>query len=256
MKVPPEEVLYRPIHVTNVASSRVLDPTSFNLKTNDHVPNLIWASTRTPRNPSKKTSLPPFLSIQGRLLYCSDWLRRTENLYQIVSEQPLSDNDIAKFFKKNGVAREGVGFPDQSCYHLIQKRGPFTEHPALREQRVERYEDAWQDLQDTLYPAFRELSVERYEDAWRDLQESKHIGISDEPIKRYDRWCEENVGCLEDPDVRWIHRQSWDHGLPIVDSNRSASPIELVPRSFYVNGFEGRDGASLTGSILHASRLL
>ena len=233
LQVPPEEVLYRPIHVTNVASRRELDPESFNLKTDEQVPSLIWASTGIPQS-SSKTSLPPFLSIQKRYLRRLDGcLAETENLYQIVSAQPLSDNDIAKLFKKDGMARKSVTFPDQSCDYLVQSQGFGSESPERREEFAEKYE---------LWDAEREA-------AWACEEECG-------PIRDYDEWREEYVGCQHHPDVRWIHRHSWNHGLPIVDSNRSESPIELVPRLFYTNGFEGRDGASLSGSLRQANEVI
>lgn len=66
-------------------------------------------------------------------------------------------------------------------------------------------------------------------------------------------------GCVDRPTIAWIHRDSWPNGLPVItpDGKRSddAELKELVPGMFYVNGFEGREGASVSKSIASGSKV-
>jgi hypothetical protein len=60
-------------------------------------------------------------------------------------------------------------------------------------------------------------------------------------------------GCVERPTIAWIHRDYWPNGLPVVtrEGKRGddAEWRELVPGMFYMNGFEGWEGASVLKSI-------
>jgi len=60
-------------------------------------------------------------------------------------------------------------------------------------------------------------------------------------------------GCVEKPTVAWIHRDYWPNGLPVIQQDGkgggNGDGREFVPGMFYVNGFEGREGASVSKSI-------
>ncbi|CEO60411.1 hypothetical protein PMG11_05040 [Penicillium brasilianum] len=60
-------------------------------------------------------------------------------------------------------------------------------------------------------------------------------------------------GCVERPMIAWVHRDYWPDGLPIIKQGGKHGDHgqwrELVPGMFYVNGFEGREGASVSKSI-------
>ncbi|KAJ5380532.1 uncharacterized protein N7496_002960 [Penicillium cataractarum] len=59
--------------------------------------------------------------------------------------------------------------------------------------------------------------------------------------------------CVERPTIAWIHRDYWPNGLPVITQGgkhgNHGEWRELVPGMFYVNGFEGREGASVSNSI-------
>lgn len=60
-------------------------------------------------------------------------------------------------------------------------------------------------------------------------------------------------GCVERPTVAWTHRDYWPNGIPVIQRGRKGGDDndwrELIPGMFYVNGFEGREGASVSKSI-------
>lgn len=60
-------------------------------------------------------------------------------------------------------------------------------------------------------------------------------------------------GCVNSPDVRWIHREFWSNGMPIIQGNR-VKQMELTPNLFYVSGFEGKEGASISKSVRNARK--
>ncbi|KAF3388655.1 hypothetical protein F1880_003902 [Penicillium rolfsii] len=62
---------------------------------------------------------------------------------------------------------------------------------------------------------------------------------------------DKSSGCVDRPTIAWIHRDFWPNGLPLItrDGSRGDDDAELVPGMFYVNGFEGREGASVSKSI-------
>lgn len=60
--------------------------------------------------------------------------------------------------------------------------------------------------------------------------------------------------CVEKPTVAWIYRDYWPNGVPVIQRDGKGGGDdgdgrELVPGMFYVNGFEGREGASMSKSI-------
>jgi hypothetical protein len=57
-------------------------------------------------------------------------------------------------------------------------------------------------------------------------------------------------GCVDRPTIAWIYRDYWPNGLPVITRDgKHVDDAELVPGLFYVNGFEGREGASVSKSI-------
>jgi hypothetical protein len=59
--------------------------------------------------------------------------------------------------------------------------------------------------------------------------------------------------CVDRPTIAWIHRDYWPNGIPVIerDGGREDDGAwrELVPGMFYINGFEGRERASVSKSI-------
>lgn len=63
-------------------------------------------------------------------------------------------------------------------------------------------------------------------------------------------------GCVDRPTIAWIHRDYWPNGLPdFTRDGKFVDDVELVPGMFYVNGFEGREGASVSKSIASGRRV-
>lgn len=57
-------------------------------------------------------------------------------------------------------------------------------------------------------------------------------------------------GCVGRPTIAWIYRDYWPNGLPVITRDgKHVDHAELVPGIFYVNGFEGWEGASVSRSI-------
>lgn len=65
-------------------------------------------------------------------------------------------------------------------------------------------------------------------------------------------------GCVDNPDIRWIHREYWSNGMPVIQGNVSlgegVEQMELATNLFYVSGFEGREGASISTSVQNARK--
>lgn len=65
-------------------------------------------------------------------------------------------------------------------------------------------------------------------------------------------------GCVDNPDIRWIHREYWSNGMPVIQGtvllDERVEQIELTPNLFYVSGFEGREGASISTSVRNARK--
>ncbi|KAI9038031.1 uncharacterized protein KD926_011369 [Aspergillus affinis] len=86
------------------------------------------------------------------------------------------------------------------------------------------------------------------------LNQDEGYTIGDEPPKREGK--DEKVrlpGCVNNPDIRWIHREFWSNGMPLIQGER-VEPMELAPNLFYVSGFEGREGASISKSVRNARK--
>jgi hypothetical protein len=66
-------------------------------------------------------------------------------------------------------------------------------------------------------------------------------------------------GCVERPMLAWVHRDHWPDGLPIIKQGGKHGDHgewrELVPGMYYVNGFEGREGAAVSKSIASGRRV-
>jgi hypothetical protein len=172
-------------------------------------------------SPMKSLShlVPTFLKLtRTSSSYLEGCLVYDENLYRVISQGPFSDDDIAVLFNKTGLARKAVTFPDQSCYTLSR------------------------DDSSTLREEFRDKPIN-----WKD--EGKD-----------EEWYMRNLGCVQYPTVRWIHRQFWPNAVPVVDNARSPGILDeekaqpLAPRLFYVSGFEGWRGASISRSVEYGQR--
>jgi hypothetical protein len=214
----PEKVDYSPLHVTHFISTHRLDPTTFNLPQNETVPDTIW-NIHSQSNEESKSFVPAFLTLtRTDSSYLDCCVGHYENLYRVISQEPFSDNDIAILFNKTGLARKTVTFPDQSCYTLTR------DHiPALREE-------------------FRGKKINWEDEAFRD----------EECYMR-------NLGCVLYPTVRWVHRQFWPNAVPVVNHTKPPGILEektqlLAPRLFYVSGFEGWTGASISRSVDYGQR--
>lgn len=68
---------------------------------------------------------------------------------------------------------------------------------------------------------------------------------------------ERKPDCVNDPTIRWVHRDYWPNGMPVVETSSSGKeePMELAPRLFYVSGFETHEGSSISKSLRSASRV-
>ncbi|KAJ5814660.1 hypothetical protein N7474_006437 [Penicillium riverlandense] len=218
----PDEVAYKSLHVTHFISRRGLDTATFNLSSHGTVPDKIWHFE--PQDPQRalSSSAPPFVSLsRADSYYMHGCMPRSENLYQVVSEQPFSDDDIATLLSQNGIAREDIIFPDQTCY-------PVKMHSLLAALPL--------DMRDEFAAKLAEIE-----------------SASEEPIVGH---LGELLGCVEDdPDVRWLHRQPWPNAVPIIDQAYNPGRREMAPRLFYVSGFEGVEGASIAGSVDNAMKV-
>ncbi|KAJ5577460.1 uncharacterized protein N7459_006424 [Penicillium hispanicum] len=218
LPVIPPRISYKSIHVTHFISRQSLDPTTFNLSPKEILPDTIWSIG------DRVDSLAPrFLTLSRQTTsYLDGCLVEDENLFRITSEHSFSDDEIAMLLNRTGHAREHVTFPGQSCYPIYKGFQESDPDSPIREELLNQYTQAVQ-------------SPERDRD---------------------DEWFRKNVGCeVNSPTVRWIHRQFWQNAVPIVDKNRASGEkdrIELSPRLFYVSGFEGREGASISGSVKSA----
>ncbi|KAJ5168519.1 uncharacterized protein N7482_004113 [Penicillium canariense] len=69
----------------------------------------------------------------------------------------------------------------------------------------------------------------------------------------------QTTGCVEKPTITWIHRDYWPNGMPEIkrDGQRVDDSVwmELAPGMFYVNGFEGREGASVSKSVARGRKV-
>lgn len=90
------------------------------------------------------------------------------------------------------------------------------------------------------------------------LKQFEGYAIGEEPA-----WEDEDEevrwpGCVYNPDIRWIHREFWSKGMPVIQGNMSlgerVEQMELAPNLFYVSGFEGQEGASISASVRNARK--
>ncbi|GAD98094.1 prenylcysteine lyase [Paecilomyces variotii No. 5] len=213
----PAKVDYAPLHVTHFISRHLLDPTTFNLFQGDAVPGIIWNTHESPRE--SESSVPAFLTITRTHSRFSDGrIIYEENLYRVLSRQDFSDDDITVLFKQKGLTRKDVTFPDQSCYTLHQNCDELTLRDKFKSQKL----------------------------AWGD-------GTHDE------EWYMQNLGCVQYPVVRWVHREFWPDAIPTTVDNTKRpkfydQPELLSPRLFYVSGFEGWEGPSISQSVERGTR--
>ncbi|KAJ5979671.1 hypothetical protein N7481_006969 [Penicillium waksmanii] len=78
------------------------------------------------------------------------------------------------------------------------------------------------------------------------------------PTRPETRWMGRSE-CVDEPWIRWVGRKFWPYALPVVEGTRRQpgqdDQLELAPGLFYVSGFEGRHGASLSESTNSARRI-
>ncbi|KAJ5179221.1 hypothetical protein N7492_002431 [Penicillium capsulatum] len=139
---PPVETEYKSVHVTHFITERELDPTTFNLPKDGKVPDTIWDIRDRDLQESETTSTPSFLTLTRETSsYLSGCLLEKENVYRILSEQIITDNDIATFLNKTGVPRGDITFPDQHCDfagYSFDTSAAFRNVPEPEESREER----------------------------------------------------------------------------------------------------------------------
>lgn len=224
LPITPDNTSYTPLHVTNFITGKILAREAFNSTLHHgrgsfaNGPNIIWnVQSDGKTDPGNSCSTPPFISITRLFSTVLDDDRSIwpENLYRVVSTAPFTDDDIAALMKKCGKARESVTFPDQSCYKLTNGEGGFLQY---------HFGEAYRRA-GILGPTY-----------WMDRDE-----------------------CFYKPWIRWVNRKFWPNGLPVVDGNRDQpakdDQLELAPGLFYVSGFEGRRGASLSDSTNNARKI-
>ncbi|KAJ5263882.1 hypothetical protein N7478_011487 [Penicillium angulare] len=213
LRNPPEKVDYTHLHVTSFISRLPLDPETFNMSPRDEVPPNVWHIPDIDLNLINESSIssnsispPPFIALRTiEATHRDGYFPEIKNIYRIISDQPITDDDIAKLIIRSGVARRNVTFPDQSCWPLTpSSESLYTPWPVSYDGHVRR------------------------------------------------------AGCVKEPDVRWIHRQYWDHGSPKLNdtAQKNRRQKEIAPRLFYISSFEGVDGASMSQSIKHAQLLI
>ncbi|KAE8421651.1 hypothetical protein BDV36DRAFT_304379 [Aspergillus pseudocaelatus] len=220
---PPAEVNYTPLHVTHFITRHRLDPKSFNKSQTNEIPDTILnLNGDKAQHATRPSSLPSFLAITREdSSYAAGCTIDMENQYRIISLNPISDSDIANLMNASRQAPEDVTFPHQACYPIrqdwIMPLGVDPPEP------------------DYMYADFEAKAAEI---KWHELE-----GEGD------DGWYLRNIGCVTKPTVRWVHRRYWPNGIPLVNHDAKWDRrIELAPRLFYVNGFEGFEGASISQS--------
>lgn len=114
----PANTSYTPTWVTNFLSPKQLDTRIFN--TEGASPEIIWSlEEERIKKADYECKTPSFISITYRLSpFGSGCVGGSEELYQITSREPFSDDDIAGMVQWCGRAREDVTFPDQACREL------------------------------------------------------------------------------------------------------------------------------------------
>lgn len=227
----PKKVEYTPFHVTHFISREPLDPTTFNLFPGDSVPDILWNVDNGSKVQDIPTSPPSFLTLTRTTRpYLSGCEIIDENVYKVTSGEFFSDDDIAILLNNAGIARETITFPDQACFPTLAGWPPGRS--------VVVGEDYFEIIDDD----FPSISVDLDPD----------VPSSNRPVRRIPK--DPDCSC-EVPIVRWVHRQYWPNGLPVVDdtdSDVSQPQVELAPRLFYTAGFEGEGQASISKSVASA----
>lgn len=223
LPLPPAEVNYTPLHVTHFMTRHRLDPKSFNLSQSNEIPDTILnLNVDQAQHAARLSSLPSFLAITREdSSYAAGCTVDMENQYRIISLNPISDSDIANLMDASRQAPEDVTFPHQACYPI--RKDWFLELGVNPPKP------------DLMYAEFEAKAAEIN---WRELKGEENDG-----------WYLRNIGCVNRPTVRWVHRRYWPNGIPIVNHDvKWDRRMELAPRLFYVNGFEGFEGASISQS--------
>lgn len=221
LPLPPAEVNYIPLHVTHFITRNPLDPKSFNLSQGDKVPDTILnLNGDQAQRMARPSSLPSFLAITREdSSYAAGCTIDVENQYRIISLDPISDIDIAKLVSTNRQAPDDVTFPHQACYPITQ----------------DWYVQFGVDQPEPV-PMYTQFQAKAAEIKWHE-----HEGEKD------DGWYLRNIGCVNEPTIRWVHRRYWPDGIPVVNKDvKWNRHLEMAPRLFYVNGFEGFEGASIS----------
>ncbi|RAH67831.1 FAD/NAD(P)-binding domain-containing protein [Aspergillus aculeatinus CBS 121060] len=224
-------VEYTPLHVTHFISRYHIDPAAFNLSATESIPDEIWNLNPNPNAQSTqdKDQLPlagptPFLTLTRAPSF---WIAGCCG-----DTENLYRITSTKPFTDADIARlclpafpETVTFPHQSRYIPS-----FDAHAELNQPN----------------PRFRGVRVF---DGGR---------VHDEG------WYLRHRGCTPAPRVRWVHRQVWENGVPVVRRGQKAgggggnwaevrarerAAMRLIAGLFYVSGFEASKGASLAGSV-------
>ncbi|RAH87392.1 FAD/NAD(P)-binding domain-containing protein [Aspergillus japonicus CBS 114.51] len=228
---PPESasVEYTPLHITHFISRYHIDPTVFSLSATDPLPDEIWNLNPNPQPTENKDQQPlarppPFLTLTRAPSF---WISGCRG-----DTENLYRITSTQPFTDADIARlcipaspEKVTFPHQSRY--------IPSSDALAELNQPN-------------PRFRGVRVF---DGGR---------VHDEG------WYLRHRGCTPAPRVRWVHRQVWENGVPVVRRGQRASggggdwvevrarakaAMRLIAGLFYVSGFEASQGASLAGSV-------
>ena len=220
LPVEPEKVEYSPLHVTHFISKGPLDGRNFNLPEDYSLPHVVWNVDDSPKTNQSFTS-PSFLSITTTQMYYTAGIEDDyEPLYRVLSREPFSDHDITALLDVFGKTRENITFPDQTCF--------------VNQPDVYGHDFHWYD---------------GYESP---PQVPQYVLVGD--LVNY------SSGCLRTkPTVRWVHRQYWPYGIPDVQPQSGpkdeAEQLELTPGMFYLSGFEGWQGASMSQSVSNAKQV-
>ncbi|PYI34548.1 FAD/NAD(P)-binding domain-containing protein [Aspergillus indologenus CBS 114.80] len=218
---PPESasVEYTPLHITHFISRYLIDPSVFSLSATDPLPDEIWNLNPNPQPTANKDQQPlarppPFLTLTRAPSF---WISGCRG-----DTENLYRITSTQPFTDADIARlclpafpETVTFPHQSRY--------IPSSDALAELNQPN-------------PRFRGVRVF---DGGR---------VHDEG------WYLRHRGCTPAPRVRWVHRQVWENGVPVVRRGEKAggATMRLIAGLFYVSGFEAKEGASLAGMLIVA----
>lgn len=220
LPVAPKKVEYSPLHATHFIPKEPLDGRNFNLPANYSLPRVIWNLDESPRINGSSPS-PSFLSMTTTEMHFSAGYEDDyEPVYRVISREPFSDHDITALLDIFGKTRENITFPDQTCF--------------VNQPNILRREYHWHD---------------NYEPPSKVPQ---YVLVGD--LVNY------SSGCLRsESTVRWLHRQYWPYGIPNVQPQRGpkdgVEQLELTPGMFYLSGFEGWQGASMSQSVSNAKQV-